>query len=462
MTTQSEDHLSCPVCHDIFEDPVILSCSHSFCKACLQRWWLDKPIKQCPVCKTISLQSNPPRNLALKNLCEAYLQNTEQRDSRGSQTLCTVHSENLRLFCLDHQEPACVVCRDSAVHVNHRFSPINEAAHTHKQELQECLKPLKEKLKLYEEVKGKCVQTAEHISVQTQETEKKIKQQFTRLRQFLQNEEDARIAALKDEEKQKSQKMKVKIETLSRKIADLSGTIRATEREVRAEDISFLHNYKAAVKRVQQLSVLDVPQLVSGALIDVAEHLGNLSFNIWSNMKDIISYTPVILDPNTAHPDLVLSENLTSVRRARKQKVPENPERIYLYPSVLGSEGFNSDIHSWDAEVGDSPVWALGVFSRSANSEDKKCNLLKLVFCDGEYTANSSDGPPTVLSIRKRFQRIRVHLDWAKGKLSFSDPDTDTHIHTFRHTFTETQFPYFNSVNPHPLKISQRPLHVVM
>ena len=53
-------------------------------------------------------------------------------------------------------------------------------------------------------------------------------------------EEEARIAALWEEEEQKSQMMKEKIEGLSREISTLSDTIRAIEEEMGAEDISFL------------------------------------------------------------------------------------------------------------------------------------------------------------------------------------------------------------------------------
>uniref|UniRef100_A0A8C2WNX7 B box-type domain-containing protein n=1 Tax=Cyclopterus lumpus TaxID=8103 RepID=A0A8C2WNX7_CYCLU len=186
----SED-LSCSVCH------------------CLKRWWREKPTQECPVCNRRS--RSPPRNLVLKNLCESFL---EESDQRAPETLCSLHSEKLKLFCLDHQQPVCVVCRDSEKHTDHRFKPIDEAAEDLKKELQKSLKPLKEKLKVLEQVKGNCDQTAEHMKVQVQHTERQIQDQFKKLRQFLEEEEEARISALREEEEQKSGVMKEKMEAL--------------------------------------------------------------------------------------------------------------------------------------------------------------------------------------------------------------------------------------------------------
>uniref|UniRef100_A0A4W6EY28 Uncharacterized protein n=1 Tax=Lates calcarifer TaxID=8187 RepID=A0A4W6EY28_LATCA len=258
MASQSEEDLSCPVCRDIFKDPVVLSCSHSFCKDCLQSWWREKQTQQCPLCKRRSSMSRS---------------NTQR------------------------------------------------------------------------------------------------------------------------------------------------GRLRST-------------------------------------LIDVAKHLGNLTFNIWNKMKEMVSYTPVILDPNSAHPHFMMSEDLTSVRHEEVQNPPDNPERFDSFHSVLGSEGFNSGTHSWDVDVGKSTFWFLGVAAESVERKGKKqSGLWRIGFCDGKYRARSPTEPETALTVVTKLKRIRIQLDWNSGLLSFSDLNTDSHIHTFTHTFTDTLFPYINTLNEVPLKI---------
>ncbi|XP_030003845.1 nuclear factor 7, brain-like [Sphaeramia orbicularis] len=380
------------------------------------------------------------------------LQERKEENQTDSESVCSLHSEKLKLFCLDHQQPVCLICRDSKIHNDHRFRPIDEAAQDLREELQNSLKPLKDKLKSLKEVKEEFNGTAEHIEVQARHTQRQIKEQFKKLHQFLQEEEESRIRALREEEEQKSQRMKEKMETVSREIAALSQTIRATEDELRAEHVSFLHKYKAAVERVQQRLLLEDPQLGSGALIDQAKHLGNLSFNIWNNMKDMVSYTPLVLDPNSAGPNLILSEDLTEVRGGDEQKLPQNPERFMNI--VLGSEGFNSGTHSWEVDVTDNKRWSLGVRTKSEQEEKDEDEWWEIMFFNDKYYITSSSDELTFLPVHKVFQRIRVNLDFDRGTLSFSDPDTNTHIYTYTHTFTgKTLFPYICTSNSNPVKI---------
>ncbi|XP_058248041.1 E3 ubiquitin-protein ligase TRIM35-like [Hemibagrus wyckioides] len=445
MTSKfSEEDFSCPVCFDIFKDPVLLQCSHSVCKVCLEQYWEAKGSRECPVCRKRSQQSQLPTNFALRNLCETFLQERSQRSSPESGTVCSLHSEELKLFCLDDQEPVCLVCQTSRKHTDHKFCPTDEAATDCKEKLKTELKLLKEKLENSEDCKLNWSQIAEYIQIQAQQTECQIREQFEKLHQFLRDEEAVRIAALREEEEQKSQMMKEKIEKLSRDISSLSDTIRAIEEEMRAEDVLFLQNYKATVKRAQ--CTLQHPEELSEALIHVAQHLANLKFRVWEKMQDTVQYMPVTLDPNTAHPLLIVSDDLTSVRLSEEeQKLPDNPERLHACLCVLGSEGFNSGTHCWDVDVGDCAAWSLGVMTESAQRNgdiNSRTGLWYMWYYDGEYGAGSTPQPHSLLTLEQKLQRIRLQLDWDRGNLSFYDPFTGTHVHTLSHTFTDRLLPY--------------------
>ncbi|XP_051741801.1 E3 ubiquitin-protein ligase TRIM35-like [Ctenopharyngodon idella] len=438
MASAAEDDYICPVCREIFKDPVILSCSHSFCKECLQQFWRIKKTQECAVCRKRSLREEPPVNLALKNLCESFLKERNKRSSSGSEEICSLHSEKLKLFCLEDKQPVCLVCRDSKQHDNHKFRPISEVVSSYKEELNTALKSLQKKLQHNEEKKEEFEETVQDIMSQAEHTERQIKREFKKLRQFLRDEEAATITALREEEEQKKQMMKEKLEEMNRHISALSHTIKDMEEMMKANDICFLKEFPVSMERVQ--SSQPDPQMASGALIHVPRYLGNLPFRVWKKMQDIVQNTPVILDPNTAHPWLILSDDLTSVTNTGiDQPVPDNPERIDHYPCVLGSEGFNSGTHCWDVEVKENPWWCLGV---TAASNQRK----GLAFYDTDYiwSVQHDDDPWSSRPVDQDIDCVRVCLDYDGGTVSFSDPVTNTHLDTFTTTFTDTLFPFFS------------------
>ncbi|XP_016339603.1 uncharacterized protein LOC107686977 isoform X2 [Sinocyclocheilus anshuiensis] len=128
----SAEELSCPVCCEIFKTPVLLSCSHSVCKECLHQFWRTKETQECPVCRRRSSKPEHPVNLALQNLCESFLKERNESCSSGSEEICSLHSEKLKLFCLEDKQPVCVECDTSQQHDKHTFRPISEAVPSYK------------------------------------------------------------------------------------------------------------------------------------------------------------------------------------------------------------------------------------------------------------------------------------------------------------------------------------------
>lgn len=284
MSSEPDTNLCCSICHEIFRDPVLLLCGHSFCRACWQRWWRGKPTL-CPVCKEDSSFYDPPNNLALRNICEDFLMKKPGRAS-----LCSLHSEELKLFCVDDKQPVCVVCLHSETHRNHSMSPIDEAARDHKEILRVLLNPLKEKLELLRDTKGTFDQTSKDIEVQAADTERQIRGVFSSLQKVLQKEEQARAAAVRQEKQQKSQMIRRKTAALNKEIEALSNTVRATEKVLGAGDVSFLQSYDAAAAAANSFQLND-PQSIPGALIDVTKHLDNLYFNVLDKVRMEVGHT---------------------------------------------------------------------------------------------------------------------------------------------------------------------------
>ncbi|XP_039242057.1 butyrophilin subfamily 1 member A1-like [Pipra filicauda] len=144
----------------------------------------------------------------------------------------------------------------------------------------------------------------------------------------------------------------------------------------------------------------------------------------------------VVLDPDTAHCELVLSDNGKRVTRLdTRQDIPDSPERFNPWRCVLGCEGFTSGRHYWEVEVEDAGGWAVGVSREDVRRKgDIEFKPEEGIWAVGNWAGHfqaltSPDRIP--LPKIKVPKQIRVSLDYEMGRVSFFSVDEEIPIFAF-------------------------------
>ncbi|XP_033821134.1 E3 ubiquitin-protein ligase TRIM21-like [Periophthalmus magnuspinnatus] len=133
----TEDQLLCPICLEVFKDPISTPCGHNFCKNCISKHW-DNELS-CPMCKK-DFSCRPPLhvNTFISEICSQFMNPTMEKsvelylaNETGGITcdICTGHKLTavkscpvcLFSYCQNHLEPHLTVPR---LQKHHLMEPI--------------------------------------------------------------------------------------------------------------------------------------------------------------------------------------------------------------------------------------------------------------------------------------------------------------------------------------------------
>ncbi|KAL7881455.1 hypothetical protein AOLI_G00083030 [Acnodon oligacanthus] len=166
----------------------------------------------------------------------------------------------------------------------------------------------------------------------------------------------------------------------------------------------------------------------------------------------------VILDPQTANPDLMLSKDGRSVRTKTHEESKPNPwdeyQRKYSkydgWTCVQAKKGYTTGSYYWEVDVSGKHDWRIGVVKESA----PRHGYVNMNTRAGYWTLRLQLGslmaltdPVTKLN-HIALSKIGVNLDIEEGRVSFYDSEKRRHIYTFKTHFSKSEkiHPVFGTV----------------
>jgi len=117
---QLDDITRCPICTEVYTDPRVLPCVHTYCLKCIEAWSRDKQSGDklaCPLCrKEFTLSSNGVRDLPKNFFVANFLQMKELLSVRSKRSPCEACSggeksrSEASVYCVECEMKLCRNC----------------------------------------------------------------------------------------------------------------------------------------------------------------------------------------------------------------------------------------------------------------------------------------------------------------------------------------------------------------
>ncbi|XP_067228600.1 E3 ubiquitin-protein ligase TRIM39-like isoform X4 [Chanodichthys erythropterus] len=481
--------LQCSICLEEFIDPVTTPCGHNFCRTCLSKCWTNRKISFCPLCKEeFSKRLNFKINSTFGKLVQHFNKlNQESKvfcdfcDERKQKAvkscltcqssycvshlelhlrvprlkkhtlinavenledyICQKHERPLEMFCRDDQTCVCLFCTEGE-HRTHNTVPIEEESREKKTQTN-IYQMIQKRMKKIQEIKHSV-----KLRKRFQSEQLKMKKQAEDLIKLQQ--EITELKRSNTEVEKKITELKRSNTEVEKKITELEKRNTEVEQLLHTDDHLHVIQMYSSLYSILHTKNSDVDENSLKRVLTLLKKQLNEKLT-QTELKFVQKFAvDVTLDPDTAHPDLILSDDGKQVSDGGIYKnVPENPKRFDTCVIVLAKQGFSSGRFYYEVQVKGKTDWDLGVARESINRKGKITltpdNGYWTMILRNENQYSACENPFVSLSLKVKPEKVGVFVDYEEGLVSFYDVDSRSLIYSFTgQTFTDKLYPYFS------------------
>ncbi|XP_037623311.1 E3 ubiquitin-protein ligase TRIM21-like isoform X2 [Sebastes umbrosus] len=428
----------------------------------------------CDVCTGTKLKALKSCLVCLVSYCETHLEPHLTRSGLKRHQLidpvenlegrmCTKHDKLLELFCKTDQMCVCMLCTYSD-HKTHDVVPLKEEYEGKKAELGKTEAEIQQ---MIQKRRLKIQEMKHSVGLSKENADREIAdgvQVFTALKESVERSQAELIDSIKEKQRKTEKQAEGFIKELEQEISELKKRSTEVEQLSRSEDhLHLLQSFtflNAAPPTKNWTEVEVCPPSYEGTVVRAVNQLEE---TLIQQMKKLLaeaelkrvqlkkvqqSSVDVTLDPDTAYPKLILSNDGKQIKHGDvKKNLPDNPERFDTCPCVLAKQSFSSGRFYYEVQVKGKTTWDLGVARESINRKGR----IELSPEDGYWTMclrnekeyNVCTNPSVCLSLKSQPEKVGVFVDYEEGLVSFYDVDAAALIYSFTGCcFTEKLYPF--------------------